>query len=86
MTTYYPVPSEAAGLSLSAALWDMVRPPQNRQPGETTARLYAVVEDAGGQWWLEVPDDHAIMQLSASLTQQQINDAVNEIERLEDMR
>lgn len=84
MTTYYPVASEAEGLILSAALWDLVRPPQDRQPDETTARLYAVVQDTAGNWWLEVPDDHAVMQLSASLTQQQIDAAVDEIEKLED--
>lgn len=85
MTTYYPVASEAAGLALSASLWGLVRPVQDRAANEVTAYLYGVVQDAAGQWWLEVPDDHAVMQLSASLTQQQIDAAANEIERLEDM-
>lgn len=82
MITYYPVTDENAGLNLSAALWDLVRPPQDRHPDETTVRLYAVAEDTAGNWWLEVPDDHAVMQLSTSLTQQQIDAAVDEIEKM----
>lgn len=82
MTTYYPVPNEAAGLALSARLWDLVVPV--KPPGTATTRMYAVVQAADGSWHLEVPDDHATAHLAAELTAAQIEAAVNEIEKLED--
>lgn len=81
--TYYPVPSQAAGEALSRALWDVVRPPAERGAADTVA-LYAVVQDAAGAWWLEVPEDHAEFPVEATLTEEQLAAAVAHIERMED--
>lgn len=84
MTTYYPVASQQAGDELSARLWYLCRPPETRD-AKDTQRLYAVVQDLLGNWWMEVPDDHATVVLSAQLTQAQIDAAVNAIETQEDL-
>lgn len=79
--TFYPVASEAEGLQLSAQLWSLVRPVRQ---AKDTERLCAVVQDAAGKYWMELPDSHAELPIAEVLTEEILNSAVDPIEKAED--
>lgn len=54
MIAYIKVSSQQVGKDLSYALWSFTRPPQIRSAEEDEDDMFAVVQDAGGQWYLEV--------------------------------
>lgn len=83
MPQYLPVSSEQAGMDLSAALWDLASPPATRSAGATTIYYCGVVEDANGQWYLEIPD-HLPLIISPLVTEAQLAAVVNHIEQQED--
>lgn len=56
MSQFLPVSSQQAGLDLSRALYDLAHPPAARLPSDVTTHFCGVVEDASGQWWLEIPN------------------------------
>lgn len=80
--TFYPVASEAEGLQLSAQLWSLVRPVRQ---AKDTERLCAVVQDAAGKYWMELPDSHAELPIADALSDDVLNQAVDAIERMEDV-
>jgi hypothetical protein len=53
------VPSSAAA-TLSAALWNLASPPEQRAEGATSL-MFGWVDDLHGQRWLEVHDDFSII-------------------------
>lgn len=60
MIHFIPVSSPEVGKDLSYALWSFTRPPQVRVPAELQDDMFAVVVDAGGQWYLAAQDDFDI--------------------------
>lgn len=54
MIRYVPA---AAAEPLSAALWELTRPVNERRENETTIALFSAIVDAQHSPWLVVPDD-----------------------------
>jgi len=59
MNQIYYVPAPAAE-ALSRGLWNLSRPPELRQPGDTEL-MFGWVDDLEGNRWLEVKDDFSII-------------------------
>lgn len=84
MTQYIPVSNEAAGLALSGKLYELVRPPSVRNPGDSQF-LGGVLQDKNGNWFVEIKDRDAILPIHAGLSDAEIASIVDEIEKLEDL-
>lgn len=60
MTRFIPCSSLAVAEAISAHLWSLSRPPDVRDPDESTAYLFDWRQDASGVWWLVVITDYVI--------------------------
>lgn len=81
--TYLPCNSQSHADNLSAALWDLARPPAMRTPDEVTRYYSARVRDNLGNWWLEIPDDFDL-DVSPLASEIDFTNAVAQIELAED--
>lgn len=85
MPQYLPVSSYQAGRDLSEALWNIASPLATRPVGTVTTHYCGVVEDANGQWWLEIPAD-SDLPINPLVTQAQLDAVVAHIDKQEDLQ